>query len=257
MTGHGVLILVSVYLPPKKKMLQSDLKTLLALGDDVILFGDLNSKRAIPIPVLRKLNNAIVFDDWKKAECLADNIELQCSDNPPYAFEHVHKMVEEASIGQSRVGGISMTNRPLQMKASSKPWVSMWQSQVVRRYPVRPGVRIAHNGFLPSFPVARGELTKKKCIRRSCTPAAICEVRTAINKSEHRNAVHNFAHTPQESVLRCDCEGLGSVGFRVGPVRVGRYQRPSRRDGDVDISGLISEGRIDKSHSNDAPRQED
>ncbi|GBP53176.1 hypothetical protein EVAR_28519_1 [Eumeta japonica] len=32
-----------------------------------------------------------------------------------------------------------------------------------------------------------------------------------INKSEHRNAVHQFAHTPQESVLRGDCEGKTEV----------------------------------------------
>ncbi|GBP67582.1 hypothetical protein EVAR_98636_1 [Eumeta japonica] len=44
MIGHGVLTLVSVYLPPKKKLLRSDLKVLLALGDAVILFGDFNSK---------------------------------------------------------------------------------------------------------------------------------------------------------------------------------------------------------------------
>ncbi|GBP39666.1 RNA-directed DNA polymerase from mobile element jockey [Eumeta japonica] len=44
MTGHGVLILVSVYLPPKKKLLRSDIEAPFALEDDVILFGDLNSK---------------------------------------------------------------------------------------------------------------------------------------------------------------------------------------------------------------------
>ncbi|GBP43071.1 RNA-directed DNA polymerase from mobile element jockey [Eumeta japonica] len=44
MTGHGVLILVSVYLPPKKDLLRSDLEALFALGDAVILFGDFNSR---------------------------------------------------------------------------------------------------------------------------------------------------------------------------------------------------------------------
>ncbi|GBP35267.1 Probable RNA-directed DNA polymerase from transposon BS [Eumeta japonica] len=44
MTGHGTLIIVSVYLPPKKRLFWSDIETLLALGDAVILFGDLNSK---------------------------------------------------------------------------------------------------------------------------------------------------------------------------------------------------------------------
>ncbi|GBP18126.1 hypothetical protein EVAR_12907_1 [Eumeta japonica] len=39
-----------------------------------------------------------------------------------------------------------------------------------------------------------------------CTPIATCEARAAIYKSEHRNAVHHFAHTPQECVLRSDHE---------------------------------------------------
>ncbi|GBP90607.1 RNA-directed DNA polymerase from mobile element jockey [Eumeta japonica] len=33
-----------IYLPPKKELLRSDVETLFALGDAVILFGDLNSK---------------------------------------------------------------------------------------------------------------------------------------------------------------------------------------------------------------------
>ncbi|GBP45014.1 hypothetical protein EVAR_33443_1 [Eumeta japonica] len=33
-------------------------------------------------------------------------------------------------------------------------------------------------------------------------PIGTCEARAEINKSEHRNAVHHFVHTPQESVLR-------------------------------------------------------
>ncbi|GBP32127.1 hypothetical protein EVAR_80894_1 [Eumeta japonica] len=44
MSGYGTIIIVSVYLPPRKELLRSDDETLLALGDAVILFGDLNSK---------------------------------------------------------------------------------------------------------------------------------------------------------------------------------------------------------------------
>ncbi|GBP67571.1 hypothetical protein EVAR_98625_1 [Eumeta japonica] len=44
MTGHGILILVSVYLPSKKELLRGDLEALFALEDAVILFGDFNSK---------------------------------------------------------------------------------------------------------------------------------------------------------------------------------------------------------------------
>ncbi|GBP68078.1 hypothetical protein EVAR_45366_1 [Eumeta japonica] len=44
MAGHGILILVSVCLPPKKELLRSDLEALFALEDAVILFSDLNSK---------------------------------------------------------------------------------------------------------------------------------------------------------------------------------------------------------------------
>ncbi|GBP81659.1 RNA-directed DNA polymerase from mobile element jockey [Eumeta japonica] len=44
MSSHGAIIIISVYLPPKKELLRSDVETLFALGDAVILFGDLNSK---------------------------------------------------------------------------------------------------------------------------------------------------------------------------------------------------------------------
>ncbi|GBP47269.1 Probable RNA-directed DNA polymerase from transposon BS [Eumeta japonica] len=43
MTGHGTIIIISVYLSPRKELLRSDIETLLTLGDTVILFGDLNS----------------------------------------------------------------------------------------------------------------------------------------------------------------------------------------------------------------------
>ncbi|GBP32233.1 RNA-directed DNA polymerase from mobile element jockey [Eumeta japonica] len=46
MTGHSILILVSVFLPPKKELLRRDLEVLFALGDAVILFGDINSKNS-------------------------------------------------------------------------------------------------------------------------------------------------------------------------------------------------------------------
>ncbi|GBP06382.1 hypothetical protein EVAR_4536_1 [Eumeta japonica] len=45
------------------------------------------------------------------------------------------------------------------------------------------------------------------------TLAATSETRAAINKSEHRKAVHHFAHPPQESVLRGDCEGNPKCGL--------------------------------------------
>ncbi|GBP51210.1 hypothetical protein EVAR_85421_1 [Eumeta japonica] len=51
------------------------------------------------------------------------------------------------------------------------------------------------------------KLQRNRRIRRSCTPNATHEARAVINKSDHQNAVHHFAHTPQESVPRGDCEG--------------------------------------------------
>ncbi|GBP62571.1 hypothetical protein EVAR_47007_1 [Eumeta japonica] len=44
MTGHGTLIIVLVHLPTKKRLLRNNIETLLALGNAVILFGDLNTK---------------------------------------------------------------------------------------------------------------------------------------------------------------------------------------------------------------------
>ncbi|GBP13421.1 RNA-directed DNA polymerase from mobile element jockey [Eumeta japonica] len=44
MTGHGTLVIISVYLPFTKKLLRRDLRALLALGDAVILCGNFNCK---------------------------------------------------------------------------------------------------------------------------------------------------------------------------------------------------------------------
>ncbi|GBP77462.1 RNA-directed DNA polymerase from mobile element jockey [Eumeta japonica] len=44
MTGHGTLVIVSIHLPPPKKLPRCDLRALLALGNAVILFGDFNYK---------------------------------------------------------------------------------------------------------------------------------------------------------------------------------------------------------------------
>ncbi|GBP74959.1 RNA-directed DNA polymerase from mobile element jockey [Eumeta japonica] len=189
MLGHGILILVSVYLPPKKKLFRSNLEASFGLEDAVILFDDFNSaltdhirtvvenssrtipvtsnrrelprnvselirvknaalrragkyptcenrshacahqrkvkasmkevrnenwsdlmagisfshkaywvlakvvkaEGAVPTSTLKRPDNSIAFDDREKAECLADSIEHQCIDNPPYDLEHVSK----------------------------------------------------------------------------------------------------------------------------------------------------------------------
>ncbi|GBP63763.1 RNA-directed DNA polymerase from mobile element jockey [Eumeta japonica] len=69
MTGHGILILVSVYLPPKKKLLRSDLEALFALGDAVILFGDFNSKST-------NWNCNYTNSNGRKMEALAEDIHF-------------------------------------------------------------------------------------------------------------------------------------------------------------------------------------
>ncbi|GBP70801.1 hypothetical protein EVAR_52928_1 [Eumeta japonica] len=55
----------------------------------------LKTEGAVPTPALKRPDNAIAFDDRKKAECLADSIEHQCSDNPPYASKHIRRVKEE------------------------------------------------------------------------------------------------------------------------------------------------------------------
>ncbi|GBP37541.1 hypothetical protein EVAR_28794_1 [Eumeta japonica] len=37
-----------------------------------------------------KFDNSIAFNDREKVECLADSIEQQCYDNPPYDLEHTY-----------------------------------------------------------------------------------------------------------------------------------------------------------------------
>ncbi|GBP22755.1 RNA-directed DNA polymerase from mobile element jockey [Eumeta japonica] len=81
MTGHGILILVSVYLPPKKKLLRSDLEALFALGDAVILFGDFNSKST-------NWNCNYTNSNGRKMEALAEDIHFNII--PPLSPTHYH-----------------------------------------------------------------------------------------------------------------------------------------------------------------------
>ncbi|GBP59736.1 RNA-directed DNA polymerase from mobile element jockey [Eumeta japonica] len=55
----------------------------------------LKTEEAAPTPALKRPDNSIAFDDREKAECLADSIEHQCSENPPYDAEHVRTVEEE------------------------------------------------------------------------------------------------------------------------------------------------------------------
>ncbi|GBP43087.1 RNA-directed DNA polymerase from mobile element jockey [Eumeta japonica] len=55
----------------------------------------LKTEGAVPTPALRKPDKFIAFDDREKARCLADSMEHQCSENPPYDLEHVRRVEEE------------------------------------------------------------------------------------------------------------------------------------------------------------------
>ncbi|GBP32527.1 hypothetical protein EVAR_23938_1 [Eumeta japonica] len=52
--------------------------------------------RRIPTnPALRKPDNTFAVDDREKAECLADGIEQQCSNNTIHDATHSHRIEEE------------------------------------------------------------------------------------------------------------------------------------------------------------------
>ncbi|GBP37422.1 RNA-directed DNA polymerase from mobile element jockey [Eumeta japonica] len=55
----------------------------------------LKTEGAVPTPALKRPDSSIAFDDWEKAEFLADTIELQCSINPSFDSEHVRRVEEE------------------------------------------------------------------------------------------------------------------------------------------------------------------
>ncbi|GBP58043.1 RNA-directed DNA polymerase from mobile element jockey [Eumeta japonica] len=81
MTGHGILISVLVYLPPKKELLQSDLEALFALGDAVILFGNFNSKST-------NWNCNFTNRHSREMEALAEDIHFNVV--PPLSPTHYH-----------------------------------------------------------------------------------------------------------------------------------------------------------------------
>ncbi|GBP36290.1 hypothetical protein EVAR_85539_1 [Eumeta japonica] len=54
--------------------------------------------KALKIPALKRPDNSIAIDEREKAECLANSIECQCSENPLCHLEHVRKLEEEVSL---------------------------------------------------------------------------------------------------------------------------------------------------------------
>ncbi|GBP78958.1 RNA-directed DNA polymerase from mobile element jockey [Eumeta japonica] len=83
MTDHGILILVSVYLPlpPKKELLRSYLEALFALEGAVILSGDFNSKST-------NWNCNYTNSNGRKMEVLAEDIHFNIV--PPRSPTHYH-----------------------------------------------------------------------------------------------------------------------------------------------------------------------
>ncbi|GBP87763.1 RNA-directed DNA polymerase from mobile element jockey [Eumeta japonica] len=55
----------------------------------------LKTEGAVPSPALKKPDKFIAFDDREKAECLADSIKQQCTENPPYDSERVMRVEEQ------------------------------------------------------------------------------------------------------------------------------------------------------------------
>ncbi|GBP60531.1 RNA-directed DNA polymerase from mobile element jockey [Eumeta japonica] len=61
MTGHGTLVIVSIYLPATNKLLRIDLEILVALGDAIMLFDDFNSKNPRwSCPVINYSTNKLI-----------------------------------------------------------------------------------------------------------------------------------------------------------------------------------------------------
>ncbi|GBP11871.1 Probable RNA-directed DNA polymerase from transposon BS [Eumeta japonica] len=58
----------------------------------------LKSDGYLPTPALRKPDNTFAVDDREKAECLADSIEQQCSNNSIHDAAHSHRIEEEVRM---------------------------------------------------------------------------------------------------------------------------------------------------------------
>ncbi|GBP82337.1 Probable RNA-directed DNA polymerase from transposon X-element [Eumeta japonica] len=55
----------------------------------------LKTEGDVPTPAMKPSDNSIAFDDREKSECLAESIEHQCSENPPYDVGHVRRVEQE------------------------------------------------------------------------------------------------------------------------------------------------------------------
>ncbi|GBP92498.1 RNA-directed DNA polymerase from mobile element jockey [Eumeta japonica] len=113
MIGHGVLTLVSVYLPPKKKLLRSDLKVLLALGDAVILFGDFNSNNT---------NWKCNYTNYngRKMEALAEDLHFNIITPPTPTFYHNNVRYRPDILDIALMKGVALKLSCIEMSLTSR-----------------------------------------------------------------------------------------------------------------------------------------
>ncbi|GBP86546.1 Probable RNA-directed DNA polymerase from transposon BS [Eumeta japonica] len=94
----------------------------------------LKSDGYLPTPALRKPDNTFAVDDREKAECLADSIEQQCSNNSIHGATHSHRIEEEvrtkislepqddlAPVSEAVVIGLPKPGKPRDLPASYRP----------------------------------------------------------------------------------------------------------------------------------------
>ncbi|GBP32174.1 hypothetical protein EVAR_80942_1 [Eumeta japonica] len=91
MTGHGSLVIVSIYLPAIKPLLWIDLEAFLALGVTVIFFGAFNCKNP------RRFNPIMKITNWTKESTAHKEISTPSLNNIP---NHINTTDEiDSAIG--------------------------------------------------------------------------------------------------------------------------------------------------------------
>ncbi|GBP32526.1 hypothetical protein EVAR_23937_1 [Eumeta japonica] len=97
MSSHGAIIIISVYLPPKKELLRSDVETLFALGDAGLPTE--NSPKNKTITSWRKVSLLLEETDTPILNNIPDNIET--TDEIDYAIgaltNHIATVIEDSS----------------------------------------------------------------------------------------------------------------------------------------------------------------
>lgn len=158
MTGHQSVIIASCYLSPNRKLLKSDLESLLSLGSSVILAGDFNSKSPMWNCSIRNRNGALLsgYLDSLNLDLIAPMCHTRYSPQIGYSNQTLDlALLRNVSLRMSSIvvmQELDSDHRPVILRLGPLPDLTPPTKTVVQWYKLEKALKVIHSPDLDKIP---------------------------------------------------------------------------------------------------------